>query len=127
MEKLVIQYNVGDDCTYSCDVTIPLIYESKDKALFDLELLIEQHFKDLEKNNDDVAKWEDRRIVLSNKKNKEEDWLMKHFAEKPKDISDSFSFGNQTLHFSHFYYRGDKKLEISMPTIVSVEEWYKAG
>lgn len=38
--KLVLKYNISDDYTYSCDVTIPLEYESAEAALVDLDNLV---------------------------------------------------------------------------------------
>jgi hypothetical protein len=33
--KLVIMYSIGDNYTYSCDVTTPFEYESKERAIAD--------------------------------------------------------------------------------------------
>lgn len=35
--RLVIHYTVGDGYTYSCDITTPVVYESAEKFLVDLE------------------------------------------------------------------------------------------
>ena len=36
MEKLVLHYCAGDGFTYSCDINEPFLYESKEKAEYDL-------------------------------------------------------------------------------------------
>lgn len=35
--RLVLEYHVGDGCTYSCTNTLPFEYESAEAALVDLE------------------------------------------------------------------------------------------
>lgn len=111
MKQLVIKYSVGDDCTYSCDVVLPLLYESVDQALFDLELAIENHIKDLAQYQVDHDNWEERGRVLSNKKEKKEGWYQEHYQNRPKDIADAFKFGNLSLYYSHFCYRNEEKLK----------------
>lgn len=125
MKQLVIKYSVGDGCTYSCEVVLPLLYESVDQALFDLELSIENHIKQLNQYRVDYDKWEERGRILSNKKEKKEGWYQEHYKNRPKDIEDSFKFGNLNIHYSNFYYRDDEKLKPNMPDIFTVEEWYK--
>jgi hypothetical protein len=35
--KLVLNFSIGDGCTYFCDVTLPIEYESSEQAIVDLE------------------------------------------------------------------------------------------
>jgi hypothetical protein len=42
--RLVIEYSVGDGYTYSCDVTVPVVYESAEAFAVDFE----KFCKDLE-------------------------------------------------------------------------------
>jgi hypothetical protein len=35
--KIVMHYNEGDGCTYSCDVNLPFDYDSPEQALVDFE------------------------------------------------------------------------------------------
>ena len=35
--KIVMTYDVSDGCTYSCEVTLPLEYDSPEQALLDFE------------------------------------------------------------------------------------------
>ena len=35
--RLVIQYHDGDGCTYSCDITVPVVYESAEAFAVDFE------------------------------------------------------------------------------------------
>lgn len=35
--RLVIEYQVGDGYTYSCDVTVPVVYESAEAFIVDFE------------------------------------------------------------------------------------------
>jgi hypothetical protein len=37
MIRLVITYSAGDGCTYSCDVALPIEYESAEAAIVDFE------------------------------------------------------------------------------------------
>jgi len=37
MKKLVIQWKHGDDCTYSCTLTQPVLYESAEAFLVEFE------------------------------------------------------------------------------------------
>ena len=39
MNQVVMCYSVGDGCTYHCDVTLPIFYESPEQALVDFEKL----------------------------------------------------------------------------------------
>lgn len=46
MQKLILQYQVSDDCTFSVTETVPFYGESVEAALFDLEILWEKPRKD---------------------------------------------------------------------------------
>ena len=35
--RLIIEYQVGDGYTYSCDVTVPVVYESAEAFIVDFE------------------------------------------------------------------------------------------
>ena len=37
--KLVMCYSIGDGCTFSCDVTLPIEYESAEAAIVEFERL----------------------------------------------------------------------------------------
>jgi hypothetical protein len=37
MAQLVLQYQDSDGCTYSCEVTLPVIYESAEALMVDFE------------------------------------------------------------------------------------------
>ena len=47
--KLVLKYTTTDECTFSCDNTVPFYYESAEQFLFDLELACENYTADLNK------------------------------------------------------------------------------
>jgi hypothetical protein len=42
--QIVMCYTAGDGCTYSCDVALPIEYESVEKALVDFEDLCTMAF-----------------------------------------------------------------------------------
>jgi hypothetical protein len=39
MERLVLEYQLSDECTYSFTCTVPIVYESAEKFLVDFEEL----------------------------------------------------------------------------------------
>lgn len=126
MEKLIILYSVGDECTYSCSVVEPLVYESVEKALFDLELLIEQHIKDLKQFDKDIQAWQNRRTILESKKEKQPNWMSKHYEIMPKDVPKDFVLGKTQLDYSNFIYTDyNGEMKVSLPDIITVEQWYK--
>lgn len=42
MERLVMCFGIGDGCTYSCDETLPIEYESAEAAIVDFEQMIHE-------------------------------------------------------------------------------------
>jgi hypothetical protein len=46
--RLVIEYNDSDGCTFSCDVTVPVVYESAEAFAVDFEKFCKEiHAKEL--------------------------------------------------------------------------------
>ena len=41
MQKLILQYNIGDGFTWSSDIVSPFLYSSKESAIIDLMILVE--------------------------------------------------------------------------------------
>lgn len=42
MQKLILQYNDGDGYTWSSDITSPFLYSSKDDAIIEFMILVEE-------------------------------------------------------------------------------------
>jgi hypothetical protein len=42
MQKLVLQYNIGDGHTWNSDITSPFLYSSKEDAIIDFMILVEK-------------------------------------------------------------------------------------
>jgi hypothetical protein len=43
LQRLIIEYNVSDGCTYNCTNTVPVLYESGEAFLVDFEAWCKQH------------------------------------------------------------------------------------
>jgi hypothetical protein len=42
--RLVLEYTIGDGCTYHCDETIPFVYDSAEQAYVDFEEAAQKAF-----------------------------------------------------------------------------------
>lgn len=139
MERLIMEYSVGDGYTYSCTNTIPILHSSKEDAISELETLILTMMEKQAKIHKEIAKLQDeQRIALEKlQKQKQSDRLVvtdsginKEFLsyhEKInslwKEINDQFVFGGQTLYYSNFIADGQKG-EIQMPEFYTLDEFY---
>lgn len=57
MERLILEYEVSDGCTYSCYCTAKFLYKSKDDLLIDLEIFADEYIlKVLEHGGFDINK-----------------------------------------------------------------------
>ena len=124
--RLVMIYNVGDDCTYSCEVIRPIEYESKEKAILDFGsklLEVQELFNKYEKER---AVWQNRYDSISFAEKK-----MKVFHERPESPSGSFSFGGQNFNKSDFFssnYNSDTEEyeeSVNEPDFKTLDEWFK--
>lgn len=124
--RLVMIYNVGDDCTYSCEIIKPIEYESKEKAILDFGsklLEVQENFNKYSKADD---LWQNRYNSISSAEKK-----MKVYKERPERPTESFSFGGQTFYKSEFVKSrydsdsSDYKEYINEPEFKTLDEWFK--
>jgi hypothetical protein len=141
MERLIIEYSEGDGYTYSCTNTFPLLYESKEKAISDLESLLLQYQIDQEvllKERDNYYKklqaLSDSITNLKSKKGKEKELekVANDFLEFQQNNRDKFSlleqkftFGGQELYYDHFFERDGGEKILIMPSIYTLDEFFK--
>ena len=138
MERLILKYVSTDYCTYSFDVVLPFTYESKDKALFDLELALDEYIKTLSQNIKDNALINNRINILKSKKNisenekQEMQELFIKLRHKPKS---TFQLGSLEISLDDFcnkqaLYEEERKysghsISKDMPEVLTLDEWYK--
>ena len=99
MEKLVLSFTGGDGYTYCCDENLPFLYESKEKAEYDL-----------------LSKWE-------------EWFAARTSYEKNRQLPYVFSeikFAGLLLDMSYvsFYNEKTSKTEYDEPKVYTLEEWF---
>lgn len=108
MAKLVIVYGVGDDCTWSAEITAPLEYESAEAFLVDFSTWAEKACADAKINQTyprgefavgvhtfDIADFSYKKTKESWDKSKGDDWVvylpeiheLDEWFEKYKDIT----------------------------------------
>lgn len=144
MERLIIEYTVGDGYTYSAEVTQPISYSSKQEAIDDFELLILSRIDALEKDKlfQSYSKsLESLKNISSNKRlsDKDKDIKSKSLLEQISkdreaiDTIDKFvksqyeiEFGGQSLDFSNFIYINEntKKYQYTLPNLYSLDEFF---
>ncbi len=140
MERLIIEYSEGDGYTYSCTNTFPLLYENKEKAISDLESLLLQYQIDQEVLSKERETYFKKLQALSNsithlksKKGKEKelekaanDFLeFKKNNERLTTSEDTFTFGGQELYYDHFFERDGGEQTLIMPSIYTLDEFFK--
>lgn len=151
MERLIIEYTVGDGYTYSAEVTQPISYSSKQEAIDDFELLILSRIDALEKIQNSKEKdklfqsysksLESLKNISSNKRlsDKDKDIKSKSLLEQISkdreaiDTIDKFvksqyeiEFGGQSLDLSNFIYINEntKKYQYTLPNLYSLDEFF---
>lgn len=139
MQRLILEFEKSDGCTYSCTNTFPIIYESKEKAeedfffhltqfeenkkVFEKEhVLLEKEFNKVTeklKNRKDKAKEDES---LNSAWRDAYDKMKKHEAT----FSNEFHFAVLTLDYYDFleYYSEQKKYEIVMPNFYTLNEFF---
>lgn len=100
MTKLVLHFSVGDGYTYCCDENFPFLYESKEKAEYDLLTIWED--------------WTKRRIAAN--KNRKLPYVMSDikFAGMELDMSNFSEWDNVKEEFRY-----------TEPRILTLEEWFE--
>lgn len=150
MERLIIEFGVGDGYTYSADLTFPIIYESKDKALHDFELLLiekidlssqlqtqlYQHYEENTKILKELQRVSSDRRTSDKDKEKLNQKFYKELQDlrnnkmNPLDLqikeAQNISFGGQQFELSTFTYQreSDKQMDYTLPTIFTLDEYY---
>lgn len=150
MERLIMEFTVGDGYTYSSEVTYPILYSSKEDAVSDFELLLLENIQilsHLEKERDklyekNTSMLEKIRSISSDKRMSEKDkqknsatlsqeW--QDFRENQlKPLDDKISalqkidFGGQLFDLSDFVYHkeNDQTMDYVMPNIMSLNDYY---
>ena len=135
--RLIIQYIIFGNYN-QCELhTIPFIYESKEKAIEDFRLLLENHLKYKKKYYEKSCEIENRRNEISHQlekirsgliDEKLEPQLLDKFSDLVREGKkhyenrvENFNFGNQILYYHHFYTIDE---EIVMPNIMTVDEYF---
>lgn len=136
MQRLILEYSIGDEYTYSAECTFPLVYEDKARAINDLELLIIEYLDNKEKNDKAIKKLQSlgtnilKKInAQQNKKSKEITKLCKDYKENAlqqneiiAQLKDDFVFGGQTFYFQNFISSDGKNIQ--MPNIFTIDEFF---
>lgn len=149
MERLMMEFTVGDQYTYSAEVTFPIVYESKEKALHDFELLLIEKIDSLFTLQKERTKIDDERYDLlqtlqkisPNKmtpKEKEKYNItfgeklqkLRHDKESPLELkikeTETILFGGQSFTLDQFVYlrESDKQSDYCLPTIQTLDEYF---
>ena len=126
--KLVVSFDIGDGCTYSCQCDTPIEYESSEQLLLDLEDMAERYISDTRMHK---AKWENfaREYgavsqVYSMTPKQREEWYTAH-SEFSKTVGrlDYSCYRIENLFVTNFI-EDDKFVA---PKIYTLEEWFEAG
>lgn len=134
MERLLVQQDVGDGFTYSSVYTYPILYESKDKALFDLELLLNEYCE-LIKTHSIAMDVVNKKIAKLHMQLKKVKVIDKDMTEKllalytesrtlSSELPVSFNFGGQDLEYSSFFTSAITVIDLAMPRISSLNEYF---
>lgn len=145
MERIIFEQTVGDGYTYSCTNTYPMLYESKELAISDFELLM---LVAQEKQIDVNAKIELLQGTLDTLRTKMQHQNARHppktgqltlaastlqleffktleqITALSNEIKDEFVFGGVSLRFSDFF-DGVLGSPIRMPTFFTVDEFFE--
>lgn len=151
MERLIIEYTVGDGYTYSAEVTQPLFYSSKQDAIDDFELLLlsridilDKHQNSKEndilhqsyhKNLEKLKEISSNKRLSSDSKEKQSKKILEDINKNREDINnfDNFikkqyelEFGGQTFDLSNFIYINEntKKYQYSLPNLYTLDEFF---
>ena len=124
--RIVMKYQVGDGCTYSCDVVKPIEYVSVEQARLDFGSKILEVQEKIQKYQKDYSQWENRYNSLSSSEKKMEAW-----KDRPESPSSVFHFGGRSFEYGTFFEssyneKKDKYDETYVePTFITVDEWFK--
>ena len=148
-----MEFSVGDGYTYSADVTYPIVYESKEKAIEDFELLLLDKVEKIEQANIEKEKVYNDSNKLTNQfhkikadkrlnekyKNQQSlevyEKINKHREEQVIPLEDkikeiyTINFGGQNFSlddFIYFHEDNPKKAGYCTPTISTLNEYFSS-
>lgn len=142
MERLILEYTVGDGYTYSAENTVPIIYKDKQSAIDDFTLLLLEHIDALEIHRvqsehlySQQSKLHKKMLNVQRhpKKDKQQEEITQQFyeahkayVEHQKKLATTFMFGGTELQYSDFLYRADDetKDKVFEPRICTLDEFY---
>lgn len=131
--RLVLTYNVSDGYTYAYEVVTPIVYESAEAFYCHFEEALQLHVEKLSSYHKTYDNWYAkilpiRRQIRTDKKDKNKDkWLDRHaemMKEMPTRPDSKFRIGNYEFEYEYFVVNVNGKVEISMPDICTVDEWF---
>lgn len=152
MERLIMEFSVGDGYTYSADVTYPIVYSSKEEALHDFELMLIEKIDTLSvlnkeresyyEENDNIRKQlqkisSDKRMSDKDKEKKNQvlyqsftdlrNQKISPLEEKIKE-AETLSIGGQSFDLYHFVYKKESngELDYSLPNILTLNEYFSS-
>lgn len=128
--RLVVHYTVGDGCTYHCDVTLPILYDSAEKLLVDIEDACNARIAYQAKMAGLWAAHNHKyRNQYSNPKSVDQEaaWEAFQAVRAQEEPEPKIEVGETELWISHFMEQSDGKWIIVLPTIYTVDEWFVAS
>ena len=152
MERLIMEFSVGDGYTYSADVTYPIVYSSKKEAIDDFELLLiekvdtlsslykqrQDYYEDFEKIRTQIQKVTSDKRMSDKDKEKKTQSLYQSYADFREDKlnpleekiqeAEKVSFGGQIFPCDNFIYKkeSDNKMDYCLPSISTLDEYFSS-
>lgn len=150
MERLIMEFTVGDGYTYSAETTYPIVYCSKEEAVTDFELMLMETIQILsylhqerdKLHKKDTSMLNKMRSISSDKRMSEKDKQKNSLAmsEQWKDFRENhvkplddkitalqtINFGGQQFELGDFIYtkEGTDELDYIMPNIMTLDDFY---
>lgn len=152
MERLIMEFSVGDGYTYSADVTYPIVYSSKEEALHDFELMLIEKIDTLSvlhkeresyyEENDNIRQQlqkisSDKRMSEKDKEKKNQTLYQSFNDLRTQKISpledkikeaETLSFGGQNFALHDFVYTKESngQLDYCLPNISTLNEYFSS-
>lgn len=134
MQRLILFFVTGDGYTYSCENHVPFIYESKQKALSDLEDLLlealekEQELQKLRLSHGEIYRKLAGKIQAC-KKEKELEVLRQQLRAHQEQfpgypVYEEINFGGAILQLDYFFEKNEDGIFLNMPQIYTMDEFW---
>ena len=139
MEKLIVEYSVGDGFTYSATNTVPVLFSSKEEFIVTFEEKLIAQKKQLELFNKRHIELSNQRLEIlkkiSSSKNskkplKEQSLLIEQAQQLHESIVElhknnitpleSLHIGGQHFYLDNFFIED----EVCLPQVFTIEEWF---